>query len=387
MALDTPKKNPPATPISPSDRMIDVEKNQEHDKNDDAIDLADEETSDNPELIEIDGSSDEDSSKETEPILSPNSLREMEKEEKKMETSEDTDLSYSISVNSASSLDLSVPITYESLNSEGQEMKSLELSELDEETLSHNSDTQKLNEYRTYSDELLSESISKYASAPNPIVEEASFHSLKKPNGKIEHSEMVIVLDVALTEHERAPKSNLNSIKTHLGINKRHIFPTHIKSLLIPQSIEWRRLNRIKFNNNQEIMLELNEEKVAGLIEEHFLIVVLLASDLVSLITSDQLKKYCSKLKNIHAGKQITILLVELERWMKCNQTEQDLISKLEEAVIWIQFESGCYLHQTNSSLSAANFIELFTETVAESLYKYIIIYYLHKIIVLTFSY
>lgn len=212
-----------------------------------------------------------------------------------------------------------------------------------------------------------------YTATFNFIEIEKTCCTIQKPKHP-SHSEIVILIDKGLTDRYGNPDStNLNSIHSLLTSNKRFVFPTAVTSLSIPQSIEWRRISPSKFKKDEtELVIELNSSILSKSKIEDFLIIPLLVSDLFSLASEDNLEEYCTKVKHLHPKKQITFLVIGISRWIKCNSRDISKTNMLEDAIIWLQFESGCHIHQSETNVSAVNFIELFSESISEAAYKYV---------------
>jgi len=198
-------------------------------------------------------------------------------------------------------------------------------------------------------------------------------HLITKPDSRTYfcHNEIVILLDISLSDVPGAPTTKLNSIYNHLTQNKRHQFICCVHSLPVSQTIEFRRIERPNFERENSMFYNLDAETLRKAVVELFLIVPIHINDIVSFLRQNKLESFCRRLLAIHSGKQITILIIGMERWKKCNIHQKDQIENLENTIVWLQLESGCHFHEAETNVSAAAFVEIFAESVAESLYNF----------------
>ena len=186
---------------------------------------------------------------------------------------------------------------------------------------------------------------------------------LKKPANEKLYEKMIVLFDTKWAESTEG----MNIIK-YLTKHKRYIFTVMTKKLLTDNSIEWRRCE------SSLQMEDITQEALEALINnahvENFVFVRMTPEQLIGI--SDHWQAYCDQLRTHHPDKQITLLIIGLDKWLKLNNLSDDVSDALEETILSIQLESNCFIYQVESLIETSNFIELFTESIAESLNKFV---------------
>lgn len=182
------------------------------------------------------------------------------------------------------------------------------------------------------------------------------------------HMEILLILDRNLSSEG---KGRLKGVHNNMVSSQRHVFPMYITDLSTPRSIEWRRIEAISFESGaQETDVVITSNLLEQSFEEAFLFSFLSASELFGMLEEQRAEQHFLDLSAKHSSKQLTIILLGLDRWKKSNSSQLDCVSAMEDLLIWIELESGCHLHRCETVVSAASYTQIFTEAIAEAPYK-----------------
>lgn len=91
---------------------------------------------------------------------------------------------------------------------------------------------------------------------------------------------------------------------------------------------------------------------------EPFVIVKLDAQQLAEMVLPERgllaLQRYYRELRQEFADSQVTVLLMGLEQWKRSTPPRGVAADRLQEGLLWMELDSGCFLHRVDSPSEAA---------------------------------